>query len=422
MDDESRHAPDQRSHPIADQDTLLNAIERLMAINAVSLKSALDEAAHHIAELLAADKVDAFIFEESSQSLVALGTSDTPMGHQQVRLGLDRLPVANGGRYVHNYRTSGTFITGRSDLDEMELPGIVDGLGVRSTLLVPLIVDTECRGLLGVMSAHPDYFREEHLRFITAVSHWLGIVAHRAELMEQLTEDAVERGRQIAAKELITILAHDLRNYLTPLKLRVAMMLRKANREQRADDARDISEAAATIDRLNTMIGELLDASRLEDGVFSLTRVPFDIVELARGIVASFQIHDKAFEVDAPEELLVVGDPDRIQQALENLLSNAAKYAPAGTSVRLKIEDECKGGQQVTISVSDKGPGIAPEVLPRLFQRFAAGSDSGGLGLGLYVASRIAAAHGGTLTADSAPGKGATFRLSIPIGHETSPG
>jgi two-component system, OmpR family, sensor kinase len=108
-------------------------------------------------------------------------------------------------------------------------------------------------------------------------------------------------------------------------------------------------------------------------------------------------------------------DPDRIRQALENLLANAVKHSPAGGAVSLQVATLARGGDQAAvITVADEGPGIPPELLPRLFERFAAGPGSTGLGLGLYLASRIAAAHGGTLTVDSAPGHGARFALSLP--------
>jgi two-component system, OmpR family, sensor kinase len=409
-----RHRPDLHSQ--------LAAIEKLLAIEATSLVAALQDATQHIAEVMRADKVDAFIYEEATHTLVALGTSDTPMGRMQRRLGLDRVPLANHGRYGEVFRTQEPYITGHSEADELEIRGIVEELGVKSTISVPLMVNNECRGVLSVVSAQADYFAEEHLQFISTISGWLGIVAHRAELVERLTEDALERGRQIAAKELITVLAHDLRNYLSPLKLRLGMMNRKAAREQRADDVRDIDDATAAVDRLNDMIGDLLDAGRLEDGVFSISTTPLDLADHAHRIAASLQIHETAIDVDAPEPVIVSADPDRIQQAVENLLSNAVKYSPQGKTVRMAVlAERYEERDWGTITVTDHGPGIAPEILPRLFQRFASGPNSSGLGLGLYVASRIAAAHGGTLTVDSSPGQSTTFRLSIPNGQTTLP-
>jgi signal transduction histidine kinase len=114
-------------------------------------------------------------------------------------------------------------------------------------------------------------------------------------------------------------------------------------------------------------------------------------------------------------------DPERVRQALENLLANALRHAPEGTCVRLDLRrDRRPTGAWVLLSMSDEGPGVAPELLPHLFERFTAGAGSQGLGLGLYLARRIAEAHGGTLTVQSSPGAGACFTISLPEDAEAA--
>ncbi len=108
-------------------------------------------------------------------------------------------------------------------------------------------------------------------------------------------------------------------------------------------------------------------------------------------------------------------DPKALRQALENLLANAVRHSPMGAPVEVTLATEVReGGEWATIAVRDRGPGIPAEVRPRLFQRFAAGSDSRGLGLGLYLARGITEAHGGTLTLDDSGPIGTTFRLAVP--------
>lgn len=124
-------------------------------------------------------------------------------------------------------------------------------------------------------------------------------------------------------------------------------------------------------------------------------------------------------DVRTPDELAVEGDPDRLRQVLENLLSNARKYSPAGVPVRVEVLTSTRGDSAWTIVVvRDQGPGIAPEMIPQLFTRFAAGRGTKGLGLGLYLAHGIVAAHGGTLTLDSTLGVGTTVRLALPLPAE----
>ncbi len=181
---------------------LLDMLQRLLAIRAPELRPALTEACTLVAEVLGADKVDVFLYDPSSTSLVAMGTSDTPMGHRQHQLGLDHLPLANGGPTVRVFETGEPYLTGRVDQDPEQLRGVVDGLGVRSELDVPLDVNSERRGVLLASSAQPEAFTEQNLAFVGAVSHWIGMLTHRAELFEQVAGEAEQRGRRRAAEEL----------------------------------------------------------------------------------------------------------------------------------------------------------------------------------------------------------------------------
>lgn len=120
--------------------------------------------------------------------------------------------------------------------------------------------------------------------------------------------------------------------------------------------------------------------------------------------------------IDAPEEVFLEADPDRIRQALENLLSNAIKYSPDGVPIIVQVGTERReDGEWAFVSVRDKGPGISPDMMSRLFTRFSSSPDSTGLGLGLYLARGIAHAHGGTLTVESMQKTGTTFKLSLPV-------
>jgi signal transduction histidine kinase len=120
--------------------------------------------------------------------------------------------------------------------------------------------------------------------------------------------------------------------------------------------------------------------------------------------------------IDAPVPVVLAADPNRIRQALENLLSNAIKHTPAGASVDVTIEPESgDAGCWAVVTVADQGPGIPSELFPRLFDRFVRGPGSSGLGIGLYLASRIVAAHGGTLSADPTPTPGARFQMRLPL-------
>jgi signal transduction histidine kinase len=162
---------------------------------------------------------------------------------------------------------------------------------------------------------------------------------------------------------------------------------------------------------------DLLDTARLEQGFFAIDPEVVDLAALVQQTTETMQIPEADVEVRVPEALAVMADPGRLQQALENLLGNARRHSPPGLPIVLEVSAERRqDGEWAVIAVGDHGPGIAPELLPRLFTRFALGTGSRGLGLGLYLARGIAEAHGGTLTVESVPGAGATFRLALPIG------
>ena len=180
-------------------------LRRLLAIRAADLRPTLDEASTIIAETFGADKVDVFVYQADVDTLVALGTSKTPLGERQRTLGLDRLPLSNGGRGAQSFRTGEPYATGHADQDPEELRGIVDGLGVRSMMNHPIEIDGARRGLIQVDSASPDFFTEQDRDALAAVAGWIGLIMHRAELVEQMTAEAERRGRRQAGDEIARI-------------------------------------------------------------------------------------------------------------------------------------------------------------------------------------------------------------------------
>jgi two-component system, OmpR family, sensor kinase len=401
------------------QDRLLTTLVRLLELPATEVNTTLNQAAQLVAEVLAADKVDIFFHESANETLVALGTSDTPMGRRQHAIGMNRLPLANGGCTVEVFLSGTSYLTGHADQDPDELVGIKVGLGVRSQIGAVLQVHTQHRGVLLAASGTPDFFSQQDLRFLEAVARWIGIVIHRTELIEQMRHEAVERGRRLAAEELLTITAHDLRNYLTPMRGRIELLERRARREGREQDVRDARATTHTLDLLDRVITDLLDVSRLNQGIFVITPAPMNLVELVQEIVAAFRSTGSPIHVHAPAEVVLSADAARLRQLLENLLANAVKYAPRQTPITVEVyTEERTDGPWVILTVSNAGPGLPPERLATLFHPFVAGSESIGLGLGLYLAKRIAEAHTGTLTLDSPAGKGVQATLALPVEEE----
>jgi signal transduction histidine kinase len=267
-----------------------------------------------------------------------------------------------------------------------------------------------------IASQKADYFSDADARFAETVARWVGLVAYRAELVEEIARNAAEQGRRAVAEELVTVLAHDLRNYLSPLNLRLNMAHRRALRDGRNQDVRDLELGQKAVKRLETLVTDLLDVARIDHGVFQLDLQPLDIGELAHELIQVLATPEQPIALQAPEEINVLADGGRVRQCLENLLSNAVKHSAHGAPVTVMVSKEKRdNGCWARVDVIDEGPGIPAELLPRIFDRFVTGEPSGhGLGLGLYLAKRIAAAHGGDLLVDTSAVKGTRFTLSLP--------
>ena len=412
---DSSPAPDVPASARATAPDLLVTLQRLLEIEALDLNDALGRAAQAVVDALGADKADAMLHDPEADVLVALGTSDTPMGRRQRALGYHRLPLEDGGRAADVFRTGVPHRGRRSDQDPGERGDMTAALEIRSQIVAPLEVGGERRGVLLVSSATPDFFDDGDLEFLVAVGRWVGSVAHRAELVARVADEAARQARRLTAEEVVTVLAHDLGNLLAPLHGRLDLIRHQADREGRSRDARSAAQALAALERLRALVNDLLDIGRLERGLFAIEPEPVDLAALARATANEFDTAEVAIRVHAPVPVVVRADPARVHQALDNLVANAVKHSPPGGTVVVTVAvdadaDPCRGA----VTVADEGPGVAPELLTDLFSRAVRGASSTGLGLGLYLASRIAAAHGGTLTLDSAPGEGARFRLCLP--------
>jgi signal transduction histidine kinase len=402
---------------LAHQERYLSTLQKLLQIPAANLKTALTHAANAVSEALGADKVDAFLYDDTRDSLVAMGTSTQPLSNLQKKLGLDVLPLSNGGRVVWVYRTGEKYRVGDSLKDPEELRGVREGLGIRAQIGVVLEVATQRRGMLMVASLKPDFFTDADAVFVETAARWVGMVAHRSELVENIERHAVEQGRKTVAEELITVLAHDLRNYVSPVVMRLYLLRHRAESERRAADIDDINVSLRGLARLNALVANLLDVARLDEGMFQIDLQPVDLVAMVKEAAAVLSTPENQILVETSDAVIVAADAARMRQCLDNVFTNAINHSPKNAPVSVFISRASKDGQTWgVVQVVDEGPGIPEELLPHIFDRFVTGrKDNNGLGLGLYLAKRIAAAHNGDLEADRFPGKGARFTIRIPL-------
>ena len=221
--------------------------------------------------------------------------------------------------------------------------------------------------------------------------------------------------------DLLSTIAHELRTPLTAVRTSVGLLRDPDVHPDAAAREQLLETIARSAERMQRLVADVLDLTRLRSGSLKLQARRFDAVALAREACAAIepllQARGQPLDLDLPKApIWVYGDRRRLEQALLNLLSNAHRFAPAGAPIRLEVATD---GGDVAWSVADRGPGIAPEDRARLFERFfTAASDSSevgaGSGLGLPIAMAIAQVHSGTIEVASEPGRGSTFTLRMP--------
>jgi two-component system, OmpR family, phosphate regulon sensor histidine kinase PhoR len=257
----------------------------------------------------------------------------------------------------------------------------------------------------------------------------------RVHVLTSLGRQLVESGAVIAPgvatqladlehlrTDLLSTIAHELRTPLTAVRTCVGILRDEAATPTDAERATLLATIERNADRMQQIVGDILQIARFRTGEIVLQLRAFDAVELARGAIASLAPltaeRGQSIVLDAPGgSIRVYGDHRRLDQALVNLVSNAGKYGREGG--RIEVTVRSKGGV-ASWAVRDDGPGIAPEDQPHLFERFFVGPNdrdgvSRGVGLGLPTALAIAQAHGGRIDVDTAPGAGSTFTLVVPL-------
>ncbi len=286
----------------------------------------------------------------------------------------------------------------------------------------------------------PLYDRLGNAAFILAIAE---DVTEKKRIEEQRLRLVYEQAARIEAERkkweleeavrardtFLSICSHELKTPLTSLKLQagaIRILFEKGDFEAlRAQKVRElVMDADKEINRINRLINDMLDVSRIRSGKLSLHLGEVNFSEVVYDVVDHFRSNpaykDIAIKIDTPAEIRGVWDRNRIEQIVINLVSNALKYGRKNPVViRVKAD---KG--KVRLIVEDQGVGISPQDQKRIFQRFerAAASESiSGLGLGLYIVKEIVTMHGGTIRVESEIGKGSRFTVELPLRSEAMP-
>ncbi|QRN96062.1 PAS domain S-box protein [Archangium violaceum] len=285
----------------------------------------------------------------------------------------------------------------------------------RSLMGLPLLVHGSFLGTLILVSAAPRrLYGEEDLRLGEELAYRAALALQSARLYRAAREASQARD------DILAVVAHDLRNPLNTISISAQALLRQ---QTLAGDARlqaPLRTIRGSVDRMNRLIQDLLNVSRMEAGRMSVETYPEpaetilqEALEAALPLASQVQLR-----TEVPETLpWVRADRERLLQVFSNLLGNALKFTPPGGRVTIGARSE---GSVVRFWVSDTGPGIPPEALEHLFDRFwqVRHGDRRGAGLGLSIAKGLVEAHGGRIWVESEPGRGSTFCFVVPVAHE----
>ena len=281
----------------------------------------------------------------------------------------------------------------------------------------------------GVFTAHDG--RRDVLRVLRITAQPVhGVNGDVVAAVTSIHDLTAEREAERQKDEFLSIVSHELKTPLTPLKA-LAQLLRLRLRRHRTDgraldlDSLDtnLRTIERQVDRMSGLVNDLLEVSRAGQGRFELQPQEFDLAAMIRDVLHRHREiagdDDRhRFEIDAPASLVITGDAMRLEQAIANLVGNAVKYSPAGGDVRVVVAER---NGRVLVIVSDEGIGIDPSEISALGRPFARGSRRArtfsGVGIGLYLARLVAEGHGGSIavTSDGAD-KGTSVTIDLPRG------
>jgi signal transduction histidine kinase len=279
-------------------------------------------------------------------------------------------------------------------------------------LIVPLDLEKGPGAIVLVSGRLTPIFGDDELSHLAQYAISITAGLDRVTLTSRI--QALEK----AKSDFLNIASHELRGPMTIIKGYLTMFEAGALGELSPKASSVLPLLISKSDEINWMLEQMLEAARLEEGHLELNKKRGDVVEITDraidGVKMLLRGHD--LKVDEPAEPVEADlDPDRFQMVVRNLLSNAAKYSPAGSAITVRIRS--KDGM-ATVAVIDKGVGISPEDQANLFTRFGRVQSTQhvqGTGLGLWLSKEIARMHDGDLTVQSNVGSGSTFVLAVPL-------
>lgn len=367
--------------------------------------------------------------EGGSVRPIAVGHAD-PADEALAREAMRAAPARAGGDPVATALRSGE--PALVSFEAAGSPALAQGsflgkLRPRALMVVPLVASGRTLGAM-IFASRARPYGSEDLALATDLGGRAALAVDNARLHRQ-AQQALR-----AREDLLAIVSHDLRNPLNVVAMGSTLILRST---LEGDEGQRVRRQAAMIqraaERMTELIGDLLDAASIEAGRLSAALADHEAVPVLREVVDMLALTASEKSLTLVRDLACDGvvvrcDRPRVMQVLQNLLGNAIKFTPPGGRItvrgRVTEGDGPDGARALRCSVEDTGPGIAPEQVPYLFDRYwqASRTSRAGAGLGLYIAKGIVDAHGGKMWVESTPGVGTTFHFTLALAEERQRG
>jgi signal transduction histidine kinase/HAMP domain-containing protein len=301
--------------------------------------------------------------------------------------------------------------------------------GLIAFIQLPLVAKNDVLGTITFFKKEEHEFTGDEVEFLTTLAGQAAMAISNAQLYERSTEQAIELEQaRMRQADFSAMIVHDLRSPLATI-IGIAEMMENGLLGDLNDDQKNwtdrIRNNAAGLVQL---VGDFLDVSKLESGRIGLSRTPTDLTELLHRSVENFGplARSKKIDLSYQGDILPVVQVDgrRVDQVLNNLISNALKFTGEGGSIQLRVRHDDRNG--IIVRVRDTGVGISPDEIGNLFQKYRQSSsgktsEHQGTGLGLVISKMIVEAHGGRIWAESKEGKGTTFTFTLPADRESPP-
>ncbi len=401
----------------------LQRLSRLLTSGG-TLEQVIEESIRITTDLIGCEKVAVLLYDEQSDELVAhppvIGISDEQL--QQLRLPLSEPSV---GSTV--FRTNTALGSNEAATDAWVSRTFQKLLDIRSLLVVPLATGPRPIGILKLVNATNGRFDEVDTNYAALLGHQIGAIleSHLSRTREQaLVRKLKEVDR--TKSEFVSMLAHELKGPMTTV-LGFSHTLRE-QWERLDENKRDqvLEIIIKEVGRLSRLVNDLLDVSRMEAGTLRYDLEPTDLHEIVDSLlVVHTSLRADHFIVDELPQGLpkVMADKDRVRQVIINLLTNATRYSPVGTTITIGASPVEEQGQRfVRLSVRDEGIGISPDDAERVFAKFAMlpkpGWTKKGTGLGLFITKGIVQAMGGRIWVESEVGRGSTFHVTLRVAED----